>query len=389
MIKLITRKLEKEKDFEQFAEVSSSAYIHDAAETTFNEDEDIFGTFVDDGKTLISQIESITRNLWYGETLIPCTLVGGVASKPEYRRMGGVRETFKIVFEHALDKGSLVSILYPFSISYYRKFGYEIIGNYYDAQCSFLCFKNIDRFTDVTLLKEQNKEEFFKVYTEICKKYNMMFERKNFEEFSLTPYNDCNFTYFVNDGDSKGYLSVKPIRANRTIEVTETGHTDKNALLKLLGFLRTYEGNYDFVNFKKLPQNSVIPDVLDFENRVFKRTMFKDGAGRILDVKAFLEKCIYPQEDGCFSLKITDEQIERNNGIFTVCYKNKKATVTKSQDGDYDIVFDIATASRIILGREGLTLDQISYLSGTQIKNPSHDFIKAFPKATTQFFDEF
>lgn len=386
---MITRKLDKETDYEQFAEISSCAYIHDAAETTFNENEDIFGTFLDNGKTLISQVETEFRNRWYGEELISCAMVGGVASKPEYRRMGGVREAFKKVFENSIEKGAIISILYPFSISYYRQFGYEIISNYINAECSFTCFKNIERFTDAVILKEENKDEFFKLYTEICKKYNMMAEGKNSSNFSLKPYSDCRFTYFINEGTSKGYITFTLVRASRVVEVFDISFTDKAALLKLLGFLRTYEGNYDNVNFTKLPHNSVIPDVLDYENRVFKRSLFKHGAGRILDIKALLENTTYPAGKGKFTLKVTDKQIENNNGIFTVEYENKKATVTKSESGEYDISSDIASFARIILGREGLSLEEISYLPNVEIKNYNEDFLKAFPKCTTQFFDDF
>ena len=77
---MITRKLNKETDFKQFAEVSASAYIHPASETTFCDENDIFGTFIDDGKTLISQIEATYRNRWYGNIILPCAMVGGVAS---------------------------------------------------------------------------------------------------------------------------------------------------------------------------------------------------------------------------------------------------------------------------------------------------------------------
>lgn len=386
---MITRKLNKETDYEQFAEVSSAAYIHNSAETAFNEKEDIFGTFIDDGKILISQVESIFKNCWYGENLISCAMVGGVASKPEYRRMGGVRETFKKVFENSIEKGAVVSILYPFSISYYRQFGYEIIGNYISAECSFNCFKKIERFTDVKLLKENTKDEFSGVYTTICKKHNMMFERPDLNCFSLNPYNSCKFTYFVNNSNSKGYVTFFPDRSTRTLEVNEIAFTDKPSLLNLLGFLRTYDGNYDTVNFTKLPQNSVIPDVLDYENRTFKRSLFKDGAGRILDVKAVLESNTYPENYGKFSLKVTDPQIEQNNGIFTVEYENGKCTVEKSDSGDFDISLDISLCSRLLLGREGLSLEEITYLTNVEIKTDCKDFLNAFPKRTTQFFDGF
>ena len=386
---MITRKLNKETDFNQFAEVSASAYIHPASETTFCDENDIFGTFIDDGKTLISQIESTYRNRWYGNIILPCAMVGGVASKPEYRRMGGVRETFNLVFQDAIEKGALISILFPFSTSYYRKFGYDVIANYYEADCAFSVFKSIERYPDLTLLKESNKDEFFEAYTEICLKYNLMLERKDFYGFSLTPYENSQFTYFINDAASKGYVTFTLNRPQRVVDVAEISYTDKNALLKLLGFLRVYDGNFDTVHFKKLPTDSVIPYVLDYDNRVFKRAMFTDGAGRVLNVKKFLEAIPYPAEDGKFTIKIIDKQIEMNNAVFTVTYKNQKGVVEVANGDDYCLALDIAQFSRIVLGREGLSPEAVAYLPDVETNGNPADLLKAFPRATVQFFDDF
>ena len=165
---MITRKLQKDKDFQLFSEVSASSFIHNSEETTFDENIDIFGAFINDGKTLISLIECDCKEIWYCGKHINCAAVGGVASKPEYRRSGGVRETFNAVFEHARNKGADISILYPFSSEYYRKFGYETIFRYIFAECSFKTFEKIERFSDVTLLTQDNKDFIEKIYNSVA-----------------------------------------------------------------------------------------------------------------------------------------------------------------------------------------------------------------------------
>ena len=386
---MITRKLQKDKDFQQFSEVSASSFIHNSEETTFDENIDIFGAFINDGKVLISQIECDCKEIWYCGKPITCAAVGGVASKPEYRRSGGVRETFNAVFEHSLNKGADISILYPFSSEYYRKFGYETIFRYIFAECSFKTFEKIDRFSDVTLLTQDNKDIIEKIYNSVALKNNMMFARPGAKNFCTTPYKECKYTYFVNDGKSMGYVYLIPDRSKRTINVEEIIFTDKIALKRLLGFLRTYDGNYDFVNFNKLPVNSPVFEIISDENKLIKRSLFKGGAGRILNVENVLNATVYTKEKGEFSLKITDQQIENNNGIFIVKYENGKGSVRKTSVGDYDISLDICGASRIILGREGLSEEDINYIPNTQINSDCSDFLKAFPKATTIFYEDF
>ncbi len=386
---MITRKLCKEKDFQQFSEVSASAFIHNAEETTFDEDIDIFGAFINDGKTLISQIECEFKENWYCGKTITCAAIGGVASKPEYRRSGGVRETFNAVFENALNKGADISILYPFSLEYYRKFGYETISRYIFAECSFKTFEKIERFSDVVLLTEDNKDIIEKIYNTVAAKNNMMFARPGAKNFCTSAYKECRYTYFIDDGKSMGYVYLIPDRAKRIINVEEIIFTDKTALMKLLGFLKIYDGNYEFINFNKLPVNSPVLELISDENKLIKRCLHHGGAGRILNIENILKATVYPEKKGEFSLKITDAQIECNNGIFSVKYENGKGYITKSNSGDYDIALDIRAASRIILGREGLTADEISYMENTELKTDCNDFLRAFPKATTVFYDVF
>ncbi|MBR4287742.1 MAG: GNAT family N-acetyltransferase [Clostridia bacterium] len=385
---MLIRKLTKD-DFEQFSEVSASAYVYNAEETTFVEDVDNFGAFINDGKTLISQLECGFKHNFYCGKKIGCAAIGGVASKPEYRRMGGVRATFNTVFQYAIDEGAIVSILYPFSIEYYKKFGYETILKCVNVECSFKTFEGVERFNEVTLAREEHKDIIKSIYTEVAQKQNMLFARDNYESFCFTPYKSCRYTYFVNRDDARGYVTFTLNRATRMVTVSELLFNNKTALLNLLGFIKIYDGNYDTVHFDKLPVSSPVLEVIKDENRLVKRMYTYEGAARILDVEKVLEATQYPKEKGCFSVKITDNQIDKNNGVFTVSYEDGKCTIQKESSTEFDIALDILGASRIILGREGLTLDEISYISNVEIRNDCEDFLRAFPKKTTVFYDGF
>ena len=51
--------------------------------------------------------------------------IGAVASRPQERNKGYVRELFRAMFEEMNENNQLFSFLFPFSNPYYRKFGYE------------------------------------------------------------------------------------------------------------------------------------------------------------------------------------------------------------------------------------------------------------------------
>lgn len=385
---MITRKLTKD-DYKQFSEVSASAYIYNLEETEFEEHVDNFGAFINDGQTLISQLECGSRENYYDNTTLKCAAIGGVASKPEYRRMGGVRKLFNDVFRSSYDNGTAVSILYPFSIAYYRLFGYETILRCLSAECSFKTFEKIERYNDVTLATEENKKTLIEIYKNLAPKYNMMFARPGGETFCFTPYKSCCYTYYLNDTSHSGYVTFTLDRATRKVNVKELLFADKCALLRLLGFIKVFDGNYDFVVFNKLPVTSPVFEVIADENRLVKRTYTYEGQARIINMKKVLEATTYPKEKGSFSIKITDEQIPDNNGIFTVSYENGKCVVEKDSSDAFDIAMDIPSASRLILGREGLTIDEIKYLNNVTVVTDCADFLRAFPKKTTVFYDGF
>ena len=390
---MITRKLTKD-DFKQFSEVSASAYIYNIEETEFEEDVANFGTFINDGQTLISQLECGFRENYYGNTTLKCAAIGGVASKPEYRRMGGVRKLFNDVFKYAYDNGAAVSILYPFSIAYYRLFGYENVLRCISAECSFKTFEKIERYNDVTLATEENKDTLIEIYKNLAPKYNMMFTRPNGETFCFTPYKNCCYTYFLNDKAHSGYVTFTLDRSSRKVTVNELLFADKCALLRLLGFVKVFDGNYDFVVFNKLPISSPVFEIIADENRLVKRSYLYEGQARIINMQKVLESTVYPTKRGIFSIKIIDDQIPENNGIYTVDYSNGKANILKDFAEFPDLEMNINAASRIILGREGLTTDELSYIDSVVLDSFSGDsgseaFLRAFAKKTTIFYDGF
>ena len=62
------------------------------------------GAFSDDGE-LMSKAEACDfKTNFYGE-YVPTLAVGGVVTRPEFRRSGGVRACFEYLFAHAAEHG--------------------------------------------------------------------------------------------------------------------------------------------------------------------------------------------------------------------------------------------------------------------------------------------
>ena len=98
-----------------------------------------WGAFHEDG-TLMAQIinNRFISNL--DGTRVRNGGIGAVSTLPEYRMEGGVKEIFRALLPYAYADGEVISTLYPFSHSFYRKFGYETV-----------CWKNEYEFSPTVL----------------------------------------------------------------------------------------------------------------------------------------------------------------------------------------------------------------------------------------------
>lgn len=384
---MIIRKLNNDDVF-QHERVASQSFIYDCdVDSPENElpCEYMLGAFCDDSKTLMADMEIEKRNSFFDGNMLTCLAIGGVASKPEFRNKGAVREIFNTLFnDDSLNLGADISILYPFSSYYYRKFGYESVGRAVEMTVPFSEFRNIPRCSDVFLYEEQDNNSFFELYNNSAKRYNLAFERNESRFFTFEPYKTMLYTYVLNDYSA--YVSFSVNREKETVFVKEIQYLNKESLLKIIGFLRSFEGNQKYVSFSKLSENSPVLNLPADEKKV-KMKLYSVGAARVLDAESVLLKRNYPNLNGSFSLKINDS-INKNNKIFNLEIANGKCRIEKSEKGNTDVVLEANEASRILLS--GIRdRDMFIYSDGIQINNNSSLFFEAFSFRNCFINDEF
>ena len=64
--------------------------------------------------------------------------IAGVATWPENRRQGHVSTLLKHALQEMKSKGQTLSFLHPFSIPFYRKFGWELYAEYKNTPFRYL-----------------------------------------------------------------------------------------------------------------------------------------------------------------------------------------------------------------------------------------------------------
>ncbi len=345
------------------------------------------GAFDEDG-TLLADMEITDKVCFFGNGTLRCAGVGGVASKPEYRNKGAVRNIFNAVFDGSIygDKWD-VSILYPFSDTYYAKFGYASVGENNTVTFPIERLRSIERCNDVFLYEGRDKEKLLALYNKAASRYTLCFERTSAGFFPDEPYKARTFTYIHADknGEYKSYITFSVNRAERTLNIKELLYLDREGLLAVLGFLRNYDGAMNTLVFENLPAVEPLLSYIIDKNKVTRVSKYS-GSARILNLENVLKVRNYGVSQAQAVIEMQDS-IEKNNGRFEITITDGEAKIERTAK-EPDIILDPVSASKLIL--EGVSeADEIDYIPGAEIKNRKAELSRMFSKSKIIMFDGF
>ncbi len=370
----------------EFQRISAASFIWKFDPVTDSTvDADVIGAF-DDGK-LFAGIEKYNADLHYCGNKLNSIFFDSICTRPECRRLGGVRELFRTVADTALSDDLTLGFLHAFSIEYYKKFGFANLFQTYSIKVPFENLKNIPRRNDVTLYTGEQFSELCELYNKCAVKENLTTCRNDKKYFCATPIESADYTYIRRDksGVPDGYVRFTVARPDSLI-VKELFVLSPEALYALIGFLRNYDGIVKNLVVNKQYIGSAFAAMAEqLDGACFETSGVY--AGRIYNLKKLLESNTYPTEYGRFSLLSIDD-IGHNNGIFDVEYQNGKAVVTHRKDGDYDIALTAPAAAKLLLSGEGYDEGTAVYIDGVEIHGDASDFFKAFPHRPTRITEK-
>ena len=380
-------RLIKPEEAVDYLKISAASFIW-----KFNAEEDketevpVLGAF-HEGK-LIAGVELFDFRCNYCGNILNTLVLSGVCSTPEYRRMGGIRAIFDEVGKSAVENDIVAGFLSPFSIEYYEKFGFANLNRTFGVRVPFQNLRHIPRNNDVELFTGEQLDELCELHNKCALKENLMTLREDIKHFCDKPLEETDYTYIHRDANGKadGYVRFRVKRPDEVV-AEELFVLNPDALYALVGFLRNYDGITKTLLVRKQYQGSPFACLADRIDGISYE--YQGGtAGRIYNMKKLLENNTYPEKYGKFSILSLDE-FEQNKGIFDVEYQDGKATVTRREDGDYDISLTAPAAARLLLAGEGHTSETAVYVDGVKLKTNADDFFRAFPHRATRFTDSF
>lgn len=341
----------------------------------------------------VSWLSARTEKTSYCGKTLSTLIVGGVGTRPEYRRQGHVRAMMEQLFARAPEMGWSISLLHPFSFTYYNKFKYQRVADHKILEFSLTALASFPRCTNLVRYTADRADDLVRIYGEFIKGRNLALVRE-----SPSPYLTSDlesYLYYQADGTPAGYIILqnnKHFSVNRSvadgIDVYELVYTSPEALFALLGFLRVFEGENDRI---KLHNVSMCPEIeLVFQHySALHCQIVPDIAGRILNTKALLEQNDYPEQEGRFRLRVADDY-PAGRGVFAVEYKHKEAVVKQlPYSSDYDLDVPIDKLCPILYGYGNYNSHSQAYIPGLKIKRAPDDFFRAFPPRPGGIFEHF
>lgn len=304
-----------------------------------------YGVFTDEGE-LVSGMLGIRFIMNFDGQPVDMVGVGGVATHPLYRRTGAVRDAIRLLLKEAREGGALFSGLYPFSHSFYRKFGYELGRTSYAYTFPISLLRAYSADMDARMLMpDDDRAVIAPVYRAFASRYNLAIERNAERMKSITssnPYakNDYAFAIYES-GAPKAYVCYTTKDTNR-LRVRDLAFVEPKDFTRILGFL--YRLGVEFADIEiELPADIPLLALLDSPYDV-KLAHISNYMIRALNCAEILKR-MRREGDYRFVIEIEDEFLPENGGKWLVTPGDARPTELPA-----DITMSVRAFSQLVSG---------------------------------------
>jgi predicted acetyltransferase len=287
--------------------------------------------------------------------------VTGVATLPEFRRRGLLREVMVRSLREQRDRDQSLAILWASLGAIYQRYGYGLASTH----ASYRIDPREIRFNDplgaggrVQLMDAATARPHLEaVYKEFAAPRNLMIHRYPVVWDLRLPRpgapNPHVGVYFDRSGAARGYVvyDLKPdpevgFGRNQLASVTDFAHLDLDAQRGLWDFFAAHD-LVRRVEWQQVPEDDAIPHLLAEPNELHRRT----GAAiwmRVTDVEAALRQRPYG-DDGVLTISVADPLCDWNAGVFRLETVGGGTEVSRA-GGDADLTLPVAALAVLLAG---------------------------------------
>jgi len=280
--------------------------------------------------------------------------IGLVCSRPDYRGKGAIRFMLQNAAKTMREKGMQVSVLYPFNVDFYRKYGWELF------------FKTKKLVLPPTTIKvESNPSMNYQFLSFPDSDVKAFYNQMARTHYNLAIRNDHQWRrhlkVFFNDEASTGvvkfsrnekitgmltqYLSRSEKGFDSYLTVKDFYYIDQETKLSMLGYLRSLSHQVKEITFYTAEDFELWPYLAD---RPTDEKLETSGMIRVLNLES-LNGLNVDFEMTPLRIKVMDNLLEENNGTFEIQAENGKLVIQKNRK-EPELECDISGISSALSG---------------------------------------
>lgn len=292
--------------------------------------------------------------------------VSAVASPPEYRRRGLVRDLLTDLHAELREEGVAFAALWPFEFPFYQRLGYARINDYTrltvdpDA-LSGACPPASGSFERLTADDWAAVDAVHTAWADDefgLDRGEDWWRCRVFQSWGTDPY---VYGWRDDGGDLRGYLVFTVEdgdddggRDDKTMAVSELAFCDREARGHLLRFCRNHDSQVGSVRISG-PADARLFDELD-DPRAVDTEVRAGPMARIVDVSAALSRVAYPEDvTETIRFDVADETCAWNDRVVGLRVREGEGTVTDAVGDEAPTVsLDIGALTRLVGGSHGV-----------------------------------
>ena len=304
--------------------------------------------------------------------------IGGVATLPAFRRQGAVRAMMRTSHEDLFRSGALFSLLYPFSLAYYKQYGFA------PGPVSHLWTVPVEELQGIKdpggrirqIFPGEDDGVLLEVYRRVNRGVNLSIHRDVFSEEMRreSSINQKRYVFVYENGQGEpaglmvghledGVLHCETDFTHRGMLLCDSTGT----LLALLRFVhRAYLTHYSAVSFtldEGADLYSLLPGVTNSGKATCQAVY--NGMIRAVCVQEALKRtrCL---GRGKLCIGIRDPLIDENNGVFRLTYQEGEPNRVERTDDAPDLVMGPGSLAQLLTGCR--SAEQLPWLSDVEIR---------------------
>ena len=297
---------------------------------------------------------------------VPMAGVTAVATLPEFRRRGLLRQVMTRSFAEQRERGQSLAILWASLGAIYQRYGYGLASTH----ASYRIDPRDVRFNDATpapgrvrLMDPKDARPHLETaYKAFARPRNLMLHRApSMWDFRLAPAGRQRpqvGVYVDPAGDTRGYVvfTLEPdpqigFGRSQRISVSDFAYLDLDAYRGLWDFFAAHDLVRE-VEWQQVPEDDPAPHLRAEPNELRRRT----GAAiwmRVIDVEGALRQRPYG-EDGVLSIRVVDPLCDWNAGMFSIETAGG-ATEVERAGGGGDLTVPVPALAVLLAGHRSPT----------------------------------